>query len=1747
MPDDRHTPVQLSGGAGFNFEDAIGARLFLSMLRGEAYFGAQVGVPVQVDFQVRESGWFLDDLLLTCQKSDGERARVAISAKVPRQVTATGGFNAAFADAIWAQWTAAGNGPFVPNRDLLCLASANIALSVGKAWHELQDEALALEDTPQRFLRRIAKTSKIKKALFSSLIPDSSKYPDIDDVEVVATFRALRMVQFDFNRETSVDAADAIMQCRTLLTNEVDRRAIDLWEALKSIAASQRKVGGSVNVARLVKLLTDAGFRLAHHPIFSNDWKKLHRLSEDAQGHIRTFVGNGLQLPREKARADVRQLLGRSASAVVLGPSGVGKSALLAQEFGTGPISLVWLNAPHFRYSNAAEQQTALSLEHRLAEVLASSTAADNLLVIDGIEAFSSAELGLLGQLLRDSKISQSSNWKLALSCQTHAWENVRGLLNAAFNIQPIIYELGAIDVAEVDQLLSACGITQFRGDSTAMQLFGNLKILDWVVRAISSQSTAAGLRSSSIESILDIVWRFWIGPEAQQHANAKLLQHLGVEQTSSFSRGSRISELDYPALELLPPLESRDVVRTENDTVYFAHDLIGDWIRYRALLHLDDVDEELRKRADNPIWHPAIRLYGQSLLETLEEPGASWEVIQQGVRNGTPQGDIVGDLLLDSVFFHPNAYTVLTHLRDLFLAKNTALFHRLVKRFLLVATVADPRAAALTDEDDMRLLLEAKMRLPLWSRWSAMLQFLTDNAADVAGLTSQSVPSICSLFLHHTPVTTSEGGPFPFRHEAATVALASAREVQAQELEGVWFQGKDKPFYEAALLAAADMPDAVGQFVLELSQRRPISAELKERLAAHEEKKRQEYLEHLKKAPKKKRRSVPIMPSSFRGDRLPPWPDGPSERVDDDVREAAWSGNALQPLIRARPEIAKEAILALCIEEPRYEYDNDSPLEKAGMAYWRSSLPDAYFNGPFLTFLHTNPDVGLALILDLVNFATDRWTDQGLKRNPGAEAPYLEFPINGAEIRWLGNARVYAWFRGGGGDGCPVNCALMALEFWLYEQLVAESDVSAVIETILTKSRSVAFAAVLNAVGKKHPDLFYGPLRPLLGAAGVFEQDRIVVQNNDISSMGSILWARKGETIFNLLRDWHGLEHRRLELRDIAQRLLLSSPDMQAFFTQRIRLWAKVDTNEFLCAQLDIRNYTRTEGDDGTITWKFSYPEHLERKATDGQRESQTALWLINLPYKCEQIMGEDEGIPAEQLDPFASELRSLTESTEHRDPFVQGKKPEAVLAGFCVLLRYHQDWLSQHPDFRKWGEEYLQDLITKSPAPDNADSPYAINPTSWDVWAGLCAVLLLTEDVQAAEWRTAAAASIMAPHYSITGSVLRMAFDQRSKLGDDFMRLVNLAKLWSAVDLAWGCTKHAEVLRRRRWQLAQAFLTRTIPATPLAFKRIAAASQRIQQRRRIREHTPFPSENVAAAIQRIRETPVAGLNWMLVSQAMAWLPLKLSDLDDSARALFEQEFQDVSDYCLSLAPTDSDEDSNRTVPTELNTWWLMRIATLSMELDPDAAERWWKPIMELGIGAHYWVDSFVAGWFLEGAKSAPTPEEFARRWRPLMEYALSAPAWQKQGYRDYRRCTTLCEVMGLRSGARVVGELSYASVVASLKDHYKQWAALWLQEKEAANVFAAFLVQPSASAIVPSGIIWLSDTAVHFSDYDWREQGLADNLVTVLQRGWKNHRSKIVMAGPLKDAFFSLLSMLVKRQNDAAIVLQRDVGNII
>src|ERR1019366_7376505 len=99
----RKAPVQVTGGAGFRFENPVAARFLLDMLIGKSSLGGDFGRIARLDWQARDAGWHADDLAVTSRTASGEERAAGLSVKSYQQLSRNG-FHSDFSTIAWQQW-----------------------------------------------------------------------------------------------------------------------------------------------------------------------------------------------------------------------------------------------------------------------------------------------------------------------------------------------------------------------------------------------------------------------------------------------------------------------------------------------------------------------------------------------------------------------------------------------------------------------------------------------------------------------------------------------------------------------------------------------------------------------------------------------------------------------------------------------------------------------------------------------------------------------------------------------------------------------------------------------------------------------------------------------------------------------------------------------------------------------------------------------------------------------------------------------------------------------------------------------------------------------------------------------------------------------------------------------------------------------------------------------------------------------------------------------------------------------------------------------------------------------------------------------------------------------------------------------------------------------------------------------------------------------------------------------------------
>jgi hypothetical protein len=1796
-------PPELTGGKGFEYEDSVGAWFLLQLLAGRQPLGPEYGIVTSVSFQTKESGWLLDDLLVVLSER-GRGHSFAVSVKRHRQVTQRG-FSKEFVRALWEQWLHTGSDCFEKSQDLLGLVTGQLADTVKDGWNALLQEAMTTP--PARLVARLqtpGQASAVERNLFASLQcpPDLRQLGKTSENDAAEFISRVRLLHLDFREEPSSDEVSSISSCQTVLRSGDSSEAALLWRAIVGLATSLRTSGGSARLQDVIRLLRDQ-FRLKDYPDYEHDWVQLSRVSDEMAATVRCEIG-GHTLPRIRDLEKIRAGMQKVRVFALLGESGCGKSAIakeLARDSGESR-RYVWLNAEILDQPDMLSLERRLGLSNPINDVMNAIVAPQGTLVLDAVDRFSPQALTLAARLLGSlSRDDDKSPWRAVITCQPDNWQAVLGQLRAHGVLDDCFgqYVVESPRMREIDLFLG--GFTGLRLPTLSLDLrpvLRNLKVLDWVVNAASNDPQVDARGWVGVSDVADWLWETWLSVGPNRHARAEALKKLGEKEGETLTSGVSIRDLSDSDRGVLSEIETSGLVRVSGERVHFTHDLLGDWARMRALLGAEGgLLDLLRKRASLPRWHRAIRLYGQRLLERGGDDAEQWRQTTAALRNESSDEVLVRDLFLEAIIFAVNA----DHLLDLvwpdLSADSGYLLVRLLKRFLHAATLPDPRLAALIEDGKDAGPLSSVMRVPYWPYWHAMLCLLDRHRNELTIAFHEPVSRICSLWLETTSPELEPGHPWPWRAEAARVALHMAKEVRlAKASRDYYFRDDtDKKVYEAALRAAPDLPEEVTQLALELCCRREASDEFKSRLKILDEileRKRKELPAKAPPGSPVEDRGLFLRSAEWR--KREPWPDGPRDRVDDAFREVCLETSALTGMVGTRPEVAREVLLAVCIEEPKPDDPfgfSDFMLDHLGTESSPTMFPPMFFRGPFLPFLRLKPEDGLNAVLQLVNFATDRWLEtqerwaahQGEQFVPGLCR--VSVPLEDKCVEWIGDQRVYGWFRNLVIGANLVASALMAVEKWLYEELESGHDISHWLKLILNQSRSVAFAGMLVEVAKKQHSLFTGPPRALLGIWQIYTWDHYVLANSDVWRMEMMSWSRSGERIFQMVRDWHTMPHRKQQLQQVAVYYLLTDEGTQKFFGESRDRWAAElatnannETLELLIARFDPANYRASKAEDGKIYIGLEWPEHLKSKTEADLRRSEIGMEVLSFPFKCRRILNGEEALREEDLSAFWDQIQKIDALNTTQDPDVdRGRIEDAICGGMAVLLVKHQSWLADTPDKLAWCVNRLAAVLTSPPPHGSFTVPESIMSTHWSGFMAECGVAMLAESPQNKQIREIVAGSTAHYFHATTAFAMRMGCQFRREIGDDFGRMQNVAVLWAAMSLLLRRVENLQVDKTRilGWydRLVRAFLNKAIPVSPLPWQRVETISLRLLRRIENRHRTRFwhsqviddrrpaegdkaedagtPSQSVPKPARgRRRHMRFPGFDTGVLQAAFGWLPSLAEARDTQERHEWLSTWHELLSVSLRMieAGKEDGEAEVSGTPYSYDLWIYEGIVRLIPQMGAEEKpERFWQPVLSLGPAAHYWVETFLRTWALNGPDAADSPTAFVAHWRPLIEFCLDSPSWSTKSRASFHLDRMYVELMGLGLGSERIGRAEFAEPLASMVDLYERWAAIWLGDWYVLEHFAAFLTRPGARDLVCPAIQWIRKAVAEYGDYDWRgfrEGEIESRVAEVLWTCWSQHRVALQNVRPLRDGFLELLAILANRLCPSAMELRDEVS---
>lgn len=1738
------TPKQVGGG-GYTFEDKVSASFLVKMLRGGYPLEAVNGQIDAVRFQKRVDGWFLDDLLLLLRRPDDSTCNLAISVKSNSQITESG-FPTDFRDAVWEQRLHLGTQQFDVKSDYLSLATSTIEMDVKTAWNGLLTKAIDAD--PVYFATRLATanySNDKERTLFASLhcpvAIDTSKTP-ADTTELI---KRLRHFQFDFGSPPSQDENKCILHCVELLRDGGQQQALSLWIQLKQIARELATSGGDLTRSDLANRLRGQ-FSLKEFPNYVSDWKRISADFTVCTERIRDRLAGSVKLVREEAELPKCQ---RQITAFV-GASGSGKT-VLAKQVATTAASrehTVWLTPADLNANSLSVQFAELGLRYPFPELVAQSIGQSGLIIVDGFERLNKDGLSNLAVLLRRARANTDSTaWSFLFTCVIDSWEpTFRALMREYGDVLSV-----AVDTVKFQfdrhrqQIIRAFPtVSRMLLRPHLAKLFSNLKMLDLVLSNAGEETDTTSWVGET--DILEWYWTQHIQYRSDGTARSRFLQKLACAEADDFLVAVPVGAFDSDECHLSHDLVVDQVIWHRDEQFGFEHDLLGDWARTRFLLSRQhEIAELARQYSPNPRWHRAIRLFGLRLLEN----GSGVEQWEHLISRLSPedQNKIESDLVLEAVVFAGNAEALLRQAWPALIARNGILLNRFLTRFMHIATLPNPVYGS-------DLGVGTLKRIPFWPLWLPLLQLLSEKRAEAIPIATEQVTRIADLWLRYS------GEDWPLRSEAAQILLDATQHIIAEIRAQDWRVDSDlsKVVFSRLLAASSVFPDEIAELALALVERREMSL-----LSVVEEDEADE-------------EDGPAAFLGSRGPRSDPWPDGPLRRVHYSVHDGFLAcDDPLQNLFAMRPDTGKEVLLALLIREPlpkRCDFFSSNLIEFLHVDTEHDWSPSMYFHGPFLSFLRTNREKGVETIVALLNFVTDRWID-----NRDDPPPTIRVSVDGEDVEFFGSSDAYYWYRESAHSPNVVVSALMALERWLYLYLEQDVRIEPVVQQILRTSRSTAVLGVLAAVGRKSPTLFNNELRVLVPVwqLQVWEENYRLQQQESLLGITMVKWERWGESIWNMVREWHTLDHRKITIGNVLFQRFITNADMRSIlkavqprWTQEIQNLGEEEADylEKIALQFNEDNWQMREVKNG-VALDFIEPEERAQKLAEIREANEKHMAVLTFPMTCRRLLDEQKNLEPAALEDFWRRLKGIVDDAEQARS--RGDRPEdAIAGGIATLMILHQDWIDADPEREEWCVKQFSNVLHNPPPRPQFHIAESISNCHWDNFAAMLIPQALAKTPAHEGIRSLCANFAMAFNYSVSQDLMSFAFEQRESLGDDFRRLQRLVLLSSGMrnvktithggNSIWDCSDVEYDIGERFNKLIDEFVDSELPAEVPNLCEIAEESTdtivEMVRQQHVISYDESSSEEVQASIaKRIKRG--RGFEPMQLRSGFSWL----EHIEDVGSSSEREEIITTLENILiavlrplggideAIADAKDNDDRFFLTPGDWDRWIFDLLAKVVPELSEDESPcRLWKPVLSFGLDRLHWVDSFISAWFIYGLRVEGCENAFFREWKKMIAFAWTKPNWRQSDVRNHRRDGELFRhLMGFSSfGHGYVEDDRYRLHIATMKPEFDKWTEEFFPHPEAISVFASFLTSPSAVDHLREGVQKIAEVSSQIEAWHWRNvYNLEYALMKLLEYDWQNNSSLILSDAEVRRQFSTILKTMLDRQSPQAMELQDQV----
>lgn len=1261
------TSPELTGGAGFTYEDAVAAQYLAAMVAGTTAAALDGRVVQRVAQQQADFGEPLDDVIVDAASlADGTVMRLSLQVK--RSLTISEAeTNSDFREVIQRSWQTLRKPDFREHVDRVGAVTGSVAEETSRAFTTVCEWARA-SDTTAAFMQRFAdggNASAIHRAAAEAvrMVAQDIGVPLSDD-QLYRLLSHLVLIRFDFLHAGSTHEAEAIVSLQRALAPGQVVRAGDLWDLLRQIARDGAGRSAVHTRASLVRAL--AGWRFTGAPAFAGDMQALRDSTRHWLDQQADDIG-GTHLTRQVLRDQLDAQMAVHRLTLIKGLPGTGKTVLLrdmVQELAADGTTL-FLTANRLSGRSWSEHARAMglattSIEPLLVEVAATGHAT---MLIDGLDRIAPEQRAivtdLLGQLLTNPAFF---DWRVVATARDTGIEPLRNW------VPPALLASGGVGYVDVENL------TDEEATSLAVSLpalrplltGGNERVRTLARRPFFAAVLARGFSRAAYpsgfapQSEVDLVEAWWTRGGYDAHAPQALARQRGLIELAQRSapdlgRNVRIRDLSTATRDVLPALEEDGLVQQvrTGHTAQFSHDIFFEWSFLHLLLDQGDDWIVTLTAAGEP---PALARVVELLSQTTYPMPNQWSRELHALERAQVRPQWLRAWLVAPVFSPRFAEHI-----DIFAATLAANGHRLFGKLLvwMQAEKTTPNPMVLSGALGGDLDAAARIRIADalgwpsdFAAWRRLLTWAIEQidsipdthladlvtlfetwqvaVADYPNAVSQRIVAQCATWLH---AIEDEHADRRFWH-SRPANDATPRPCVPTQLE--------TELRALVLRAARAYPDVVDAYLkkVETIERRSDSA----------------FRELMTYAPVLAQTHPAQLARVARRWFMDELPDDTSARWRREAREQRRRRDeveAIPPENRSR--LDELALSSPSIMHHSFSHHDWDRLSIGGDH--QGFFPASPLREPFLSLIMRDPATALSLIRDVTNHATTAWRQLHRHWHDSATPLPLALVFPWGRQEFWGNDRHYFWFRGHGGPQV-VECALMALERWAIAQLDAGRPLDEVLQQLLEGHTSIGILGIAVHLALRAKQVSPTTLA-LLRSPRLWRLDlQRQVQEHQLRSAGLMGFDNASVDAVHrqAVIDSSQMTSRRLELRDLVPLFVLGG-------------------------DAALRDACRAALDDFPNKLEFAYQEEAQNPEHVAELRRTAELW---------SELGHAENYTAAPIAGRSDVVQISMSSPRHEAPDVQ-----ATLQRHAQAARETQLWLWVEKCFesRHWAPGFSVD----------------------------------------------------------------------------------------------------------------------------------------------------------------------------------------------------------------------------------------------------------------------------------------------------------------------------------------------------------------------------------------------------------------------------------------------------------------------